>query len=160
LGADHSYLEFLVSAFQSYLWNEVARDFLRRFVKDGFELSYFLGKFYFYHKMIDRYKSYQIPIINHKTVIDDRVLLEIYDKVLGNLCLSQRSLRIKWPERLRVKSFNRSLISWPNFSKVDIIEDKYFPGKRGLLLGFSLSAGSYATLLIKRLIGPKAGLNI
>ncbi len=152
---DHQYIEFLVSAFQSYLWNEVAQRFLRKIVKDGFDFSYFLGRFYFYHKIPAWYKEYHIPIINHKTEIKDTLIAHLYDEVLSEQNMAQRFLRLEWPRRIKVKSFDRSLIVIPGFNKVMVMKDEYFSGKECLALEFSLPAGSYATLLIKRIIGPK-----
>ncbi len=152
---EHDYLEFLISAFQSFLWNEVAQRFLRRVAPDGFEFGYFLGRFYFYHRIEGCYFDYQIPVLNHQTVIEDRDLVPIYEQVLEEMNLSQGMLKIKFPERIRVKSFNRPLVARPVFDKVAVIDDAYFRGQAALALNFSLGSGSYATLLIKRLVGPK-----
>lgn len=152
---EHGYLEFLISAFQSFLWNEVAQRFLRKVAPDGFEFGYFLGRFYFYHRIEERYFECQIPVLNHQTAIEDRGLAPIYEQVLEEMNLSQGMLKIKYPERIRVKSFNRPLVARPVFEKSQVIDDECFRGQAALALDFSLGSGSYATLVIKRLVGPK-----
>lgn len=152
---DHNHLEFLVAAFQSYLWNEVAGRFIRLVAKDGFDFHYFLGHFYFYREISEQYYDFQIPIINVKTEIVQPMIREIYDDVLRDVGMGQSQLRLKPPLRIRVKSFARSLVIRPEFSKVEVIDDKYFRGRRALVLWFSLPPGSYATLVIKRMMGEK-----
>ena len=85
------------------------------------------------------------------------MIQETYNEVLNGANLKQRQMRLERPLRIRVKSFLRSLIIKPDFSNVEVIKDKYFLGKDGLVLEFDLPPGSYATLVIKRLVGPKEG---
>ncbi len=152
---DHNYVEFLIAAFQSFLWNETAERFTRQIASAGYDFPYFLGRFYFYHKIEDRYKNYQLPVINHQTAIEDSAIRQIYNEVLKDSGLNQRQLKIKWPDKIRVKSFPRSFIINPAFKSIEVLRDEYFRNRNCLLLEFALPPGSYATLLIKRLIGPK-----
>jgi tRNA(Glu) U13 pseudouridine synthase TruD len=64
-------------------------------------------------------------------------------------------LRLKYPERIRVKTFDRALVVRPAFKDARVTDDRHFLGRVAVILKFSLPAGSYATLLIKRLVGPK-----
>ena len=153
-------LSTFISAYQSFLWNEI----LRRLLKDRIGNSMYAckglaGDYLFYRNIAladyEYLKGLLIPVPGPKAKAEDARVESIYAEVLADN-------RIKPPMfnkfKLRqsfFRTFYRSAIVVPQDLAFSFTEDELYPHKARLLLEFSLPRGSFATLLAKRIFIDK-----
>ena len=127
-------LRFYLNAYQSYLFNLVLSEYLKKF--NHKKISYSLGELTFIEKKI---KNFKIPLVNFDTVLKGEIG-RIYKKILKK-------------ENIKLDSFlvksNPFLISDTQY------RDAFFDVKdlvqKDKVIYFSLPKGSYATILLKKL---------
>lgn len=152
--------EIMVSAYQSYLWNECIKELLRRTVnkKSLYSISYNIGTLLFY-KNLSEEEVKKIPLA-FKTISEEikpsNAEKEIIGKVLSKEGLSIQDFGIKKDTGNFFKVHERKALLKPeNFGisepQIDEINDR---GRKNIFkvkLTFSLPKGSYATIITKRI---------
>lgn len=149
-------LSMYFSAFQSFIWNEVAVAFLKEIMKDDLTgVKGITGDYLFYRNISrDILRSLvvmDVPTAAHNTRMPDERLARIYAEVLKS-----RSIEKSMFNKLKIrtaffKTTDRPLVVIPKEFSVDVLDDEINPGQRKAILKFVLPRGSYATMLIKRL---------
>ncbi|HWP91467.1 MAG TPA: tRNA pseudouridine(13) synthase TruD [Thermodesulfobacteriota bacterium] len=147
-----------VAAYQSYLWNEMASEFIKTDL-NGVELIRFRykpGEMVFYKKLpdklFDRFIKMEIPLIDHKVEFSENSTKEIAEKVLSREGIAIQEFRLKKLKRAFFKSAPRKLIVFPEELEIsDIFPDEIYKGKFKLTLSFFLPSGSYASVLLRRI---------
>lgn len=149
-------LSMYFSAFQSFLWNEVARAYIREMVKDDLiPLKGVVGEYLFYRKissdLLRMLSSIMIPTASHNTKMPDERLAKIYADVLRARSIEKPMFNRLKVRRAFFKTTDRPLIVVPQNFSADVLEDEIYRNEKKAILRFILPRGSYATMLIKRL---------
>ena len=152
--------EIMVSAYQSYLWNECIKEALKRAVgiKGLYSIKYNIGSLLFY-KTLNEDQAKLIPVA-FKTISDEiepneyesRIIKKILDKEHLNI----EDFAIKKETGNFFKTHEREVILRPiNFSisdpQIDELNDNGNGNMFKVKLSFDLPKGSYATIITKRI---------
>ncbi len=153
---DREYLNLYLLAYQSYLFNETLARIVRDRGEENVNLRYSMGEFTFHRKVRqDRpLASTRIPMVNEKTVLSGPVGACI-ERVLAKegITLKRMSLAKMRLRGVRFKPFMREAVVSPaDISVSDPEPDDLYAGNQKRLVRCTLPAGTYATILIKRLL--------
>lgn len=152
-------LSLYVVAYQSYLWNRIAGEYLaRRLATDG-QLSTLtiLGlALPVYSKLPDEQfaalKTASIPLPEHRAVYADPILAAVVQEALSAEGLALNDLKARILQRAYLPRGHRPLLLFPADVTCDQIDrGAAFPGRQACRLSFTLPAGAFATLVLKRL---------
>ena len=153
---DRDLLNIYLLAYQSYLFNEVLRRILRTCGMRLARSHYSMGELLFYHQLsqVDALKALTIPMITARTKQAGPVG-RIIEKVLKQEGIIQGKMKLQKMRLrgVRFKPFERRAIVFPeDFSVSDPEPDELYQKKRKCLVRCVLPPGTYATILIKRLL--------
>ncbi len=160
---DRRFVLLSLHGYQSYLWNRIlARLVTEICARDGFPVASYAFKYgdlAFYlspgRAALDSITGSKLEIPGFDTVLEDPLVSRIADEVLGEEGIGLKDLKVRKLYHMRVKGTERPAVVIPgDFSIIDESNDELYPGKRKIRLGFFLSRGSYATLIVKRLLLP------
>jgi tRNA pseudouridine13 synthase len=149
-------LSTYISAYQSYIWNEAARRFIKAAVPGpSCSSEGAAGEYYFYIDVDSTNLRYLdrvfIPTPGAKLKIGDEIVKVIYDRVL-----SDNGIKLPMFNKMKLrqaffKPFDRKLVIRPIELASEAADDEIYEGSKKLRLKFALPRGSYATLFIKRI---------
>lgn len=155
---DRELLNLYLLAYQSYLFNEIVREYVETLTDDPVRIHYNLGTFAFFrhcpHEQCT--PNTMIPLLNEKShcrghlgsiiqAVLDREGIRIKDFAL-------RKMRFRG---VRFKPSQRPLMIIPNgFVVADPQKDERYPHHSKITIKFEMPPGSYATLVLKRLLAP------
>ncbi|MBF0570024.1 MAG: tRNA pseudouridine(13) synthase TruD [Candidatus Omnitrophica bacterium] len=148
-------LHMAISAYQSFLWNEVVRRLLinrhwAQCVYDGVA-----GDYIFFEKLSPHDHEYlkDMTVVHPaaKAQMPDKIVGKIYEKVLTENELQPNIFNKMKTRKVFFKPTPRKVLIKPKDVAVKIDADELYAGKRKVLLEFSLPRGSYATMFIKRI---------
>uniref|UniRef100_A0A7V4JQE5 tRNA pseudouridine(13) synthase TruD n=1 Tax=Thermodesulfobacterium geofontis TaxID=1295609 RepID=A0A7V4JQE5_9BACT len=150
---DKEYLFFLGNAYQSYLWNEVLKEAILRLEIPYFEISYLLGKLYFYKEVPANkwkiLKNLKLPLpspkLKFKEEIESLNLEEIYNEICKREGLDNIKNFKSYIKGLVFKTYPRPAVIFPENLEWEKLNNTT------IKLNFTLEKGAYATLVIKRL---------
>ncbi len=153
---DKELLNLYLLAYQSYLFNQTLSLFIEQYGDKITKVPYSLGNFVFYRSLqeFQALHNLKIPMINDKTPLNSITGAAI-KSVLAGEGVTQRdfALRKMRFRGVRFKHFLRPAIIMPkNFLLKRPQPDEIYKDSEKLKLQFTLPAGSYATILIKRLV--------
>lgn len=150
-------LELFLNAYQSWLWNEVMATLLMEMGLGKITVPYGFGKLIFYESLASEEVKYLtrlvIPAPAPKAEFKSERVARITTEVLQKEGLELKQLKLKFRIKgVFFKPYERAAIVYPRKLKEGAFEpDELYPEKSKLALAFTLPAGSYATVLIKRL---------
>jgi tRNA pseudouridine13 synthase len=143
-----------VSAYQSWLWNRTLAELLRT-LPSAFEVDYAAGRHVFYGALDpqthDRLAELAIPLVTPTQKFEGEAA-PIVAALLAEEKVEPRMFRMK---KLRKTFFGKGLrdaIIAPAGLRASEGADELNPGRRKWTLAFDLPKGSYATVLLKRLL--------
>jgi len=154
--------EMYVNAYQSYLWNECVKEILKNAVekKKLHSVEYAIGSLLFFTDLSKK-EHERIPqtfqtISDQMTVLDDE--RKIIDRVLAKEGLRITDFRIEDETGNFFRTRARQVLQIPEDFIIGTPERDELNGKGNLerykiQVSFSLSKGSYATVVTKRLFG-------
>jgi len=150
---DKEYLFFLGNAYQSYLWNEVLKEVILRLEIPYFEISYLLGKLFFYKEVPankwEILKNLKLPLpspkLKFKEKIEDLNLEEIYNEICKRESLENIKNLRSFIKGLILKTYPRPAVIFPENLEWEKLDNTTIKIK------FTLEKGAYATLVVKRL---------
>jgi tRNA pseudouridine13 synthase len=153
---DREYGNLYLLAYQSYLFNKMAGYLVEEYGTQKSTVPYVAGEFLFFRKLtsMNTLAQMRLPMITHDlslripegTLI--RSVLAEEDITLKSFSLNKMRFR-----GIRFKQHWRPVIVTPKNMRILSIEpDERYPGKQKLTLCFTLPPGSYATLVLKRLL--------
>ncbi len=151
------FLELFINAYQSWLWNETLRQLLIDLDLTDYQINYHLGRMVFYRDLTKKdwyfLKELTIPAPSPKAEFTSERVARAMQVVMENQGMELKDLKLKFRIKgLFFKPFLRRAIFQPQQMKMENVEpDDLYPGKYKLKLIFILPAGSYATVLLKRL---------
>jgi len=150
---DKEYLFFLGNAYQSYLWNEVLKEVILRLEIPYFEISYLLGKLFFYKEVpADKWEILQnlklplpSPKLKFKEKFENLNLEEIYNEICKREGLHNIKNLRSFIKGLIFKTYPRPAVIFPEKLEWEKLNNTTIKIK------FTLEKGAYATLVVKRL---------
>ncbi|MEO0097036.1 MAG: tRNA pseudouridine(13) synthase TruD [candidate division WOR-3 bacterium] len=149
-------LNIFINAYQAYIWNETLNLYFKKLEIPFSPVKYRFGELYFYKSLPFSLKeklfNLFIPAPSSK-IKEKNEITEIMEEVLKRESLSLKEFKIKLKMRgLYFKPYLRKAIILPTEMKIsDLLADELYKGKYKITLYYFLPAGSYATILIKRL---------
>jgi len=144
-------LRLYLNAYQSYLWNETLAEFLKDNGTIEREVEYSLGKLVF---VKDEIKNLQIPLIGYdEDLIIDQKMKSIISKIMEKEKISHADFIIRQiPELSLEGEFRSAFIEIKDLKVGKEEKDELNKGKKKLFISFSLGKGSYATMVVKKII--------
>jgi len=145
------------AAFGSHLWNELVRRLLKELIGDLREVQADSGLFYFWKTLeapvLNYLKDLKLPTPSAKMQFPDERSRSLYLKILEENNLRFASFRTRALSRVFFRSFQRKVLLFPEeLEIVEQKEDELHPGRKALVLSFSLPRGAFATMLVKRIL--------
>src|SRR3989338_6020717 len=141
---DFKMINFYISAFQSYLFNCVLKEYLKDY--NNFKSKYSIGEFLFSKKRI---KNFKIPLVNFDFEFRKDKISLIYKKLLKDIKLESFIFK-EFPYSVSY-SVERDAFADVKDFKYKYEKDEMNKGKYNSVLEFTLPTGSYATVVIKKL---------
>ncbi|HUJ73327.1 MAG TPA: tRNA pseudouridine(13) synthase TruD, partial [bacterium] len=161
---DRRFIVFVLNAYQSWLFNELLSRWLaRRAAAEGWPvqpLRYSRGTMQFFGPLppaaAAALQAASLPVPGHDTVSADPLVQELLQEVLGQEGITLETLRVRQMHRIRVGGVTRRAVTLPqDLAVTGPADDDLYPGRQKLALRFFLPRGSYATVLVKRLLLPR-----
>ena len=153
---DRELLNLFLLAYQSYLFNETLRAMIEDKCPEKFVINYGLGIMTFCTNLPKncRLNEIKIPMLNHKTSLDD-MSGEYIRKILIQEGVEQKDFAL---QKMRFREVQFKTFMRPAMFSVDELfhdepepDDKY-PDRFKMGVQFILPPGSYATLVLKRIM--------
>ena len=146
-------LKLFVHAYQSYLFNELCKNIILDEKINYFKVKYNLGELFF---ATHEPKNYSLPIIGFGSEIQQKNSL-VFD-LLKKENIDQRDFIIKQIPELSSFGVERELVARViDFSCTELEEDELNKDKFKTKILFELAKGSYATIVIKKIMEDKNG---
>jgi len=146
-------LRMYVNAYQSYLWNKTVAAYLEQKGKVLKTEKYSEGELVFVSDA-ERFTKVSIPLIGfgHEDV-EDAEIQEIIDQIMDEENLSYTDFIIKQIPELTLEGELRKVIVPVHDLEIGKkMIDELHKGKKKVKVSFTLPKGSYATMVIKRII--------
>jgi tRNA pseudouridine13 synthase len=154
----HDLLELFLNAYQSFLWNETLAQLITSFGLKAVAVPYAGGELLFFLELNPEakefFREWEIPVASHKAVIPNERIERALNVALTREGLALRDMKLPFRSRgVFFKPYTRSGAVRPEKLQVaEPVADDRYPGKRKMTLSFTLPPGSYATVLVKRLM--------
>jgi len=151
-------LELFLNAWQSWLWNETLALVLDRTGVAHRRIDYGLGTFIFYERLDPKQCRYLeklvIPAPGPRAQFTSDRVAQAMSEVLARDGLGLSDMKLPFRERgLFFRTWDRPAIVIPRNPVLSRPgPDELYPGRAKLTAGFFLPGGSYATIVVKRLM--------
>lgn len=153
-------LSLWLSAYQSFLWNQVASALIGK-MAEGLQPCNLLPfpwgealvpRYPLAHELREKLLETVIPLPSAKSTVEGSSMASILAEVLEKEGLSVQSLRARGLKRAYLAAGTRPLWVSPTEPKMgEPAQDELFPGRFKLTCSFTLPRGSYATLFLRLL---------
>ncbi len=149
-------LRMYVNAYQSYLWNETIATYLNENGMVMKKIKYSLGTFVFVKNYRD-FLNLQVPLLGFGAAeLIPGEVEDIIQHVLKKERITFHDFVIKQIPELSLQGELRSVMVEVQDLKVGTVqEDEFHPGKKKVLMSFTLTKGSYATMVVKGMLGQQ-----
>jgi tRNA pseudouridine13 synthase len=142
-------LMMYVHAYQSYLWNETLGEYLKKNSKISKEVSYSLGKFVFVDEKLDL----KIPLIGFNDTLVTEETKEIITGIMKKEKLKHSDFVIKQiPELSMEGDMRNTFVDIKDLIIGKTEKDELNFGKKKVKVFFELGKGSYATMVVRKVI--------
>ncbi len=137
-------------AYQSYLFNLVLAEYVKRHAKDVYEVAYNAGKMAFGD--ISKVRNIALPILHFDTEFENDEIKRIYERVLENeeVRLSDFLVR-QMPFLIQTSPSRMAFAAVKDYKVISFEDDELSKGLKKQVVSFSLDKGSYATIVVKAL---------
>src|SRR3989344_3611469 len=146
-------LRMYVNAYQSYIWNKTVATYLEKVGKVLKKVSYSEGELFFVSNP-EKFKEMRIPLVGfgHEEAETEEVQ-EIIDEIMKEENLSSTDFIIKQIPELTLEGELRNVFVDVKDLKIGRKqEDELNAGKSKVKVSFTLPKGSYATMVIKKIV--------
>jgi tRNA pseudouridine13 synthase len=154
----HDLLELFVTGYQSYLWNETLVELIRDFRLVAKAVPYAQGELLFFTGLSDAARQFfarhEIPMASPRTILSPQPVARAVAAVLAREGIGLEDLKLPWRIKgIYFKPYARPGGVVPKGLQLGRPEpDELHQGKQKLELTFELPPGSYATILVRRLL--------
>lgn len=148
-------LRLYVNAYQSKMWNETVSEYLRLRGRGIWEMDYSQGKLVFVENVEDFWEV-EMPIVGFAGIdgVDDEEIREIINKIMKREQVTFTDFIIKQIPELTLEGEMRKIMAAVQDVVIGSFEDDELnSGKKKVRICFSLGKGSYATMVIRGMIG-------
>ncbi len=144
---DRWLLRFYLNSYQSYLFNEALKEYIRRNYKEVFQVDYSFGSLLFpkSRKML----NIKIPIPTYNTVLENDEIGLIYNEILEKENVILSDFKISQMPELVTDTVYRDAFVKLNDANLDFYDDDLHANKLKAKFSFNLPSGSYATIAVK-----------
>jgi tRNA pseudouridine13 synthase len=144
------------SAYQSYIWNEVLKKILRSLAVPVFRSCPGVAGEYLFYDNLEKEKylylrSLRLPTCAAKAGMPDALSSVAYAAVLEENGIKPAMFNKIKLRQTFFKSFAREALVFPGGLACAVSDDEIYGGKKKVTLIFTLPAGSFGTMLVKRL---------
>lgn len=141
-------LTLFINAYQSWLWNELAAEYIQSHTKEIISIQYSRGIFIFPRESLENIK---IPLIGFGTKTRDDEINSHIENIVKRENMTLRDFIIRELPDLSSEGTERDLLIEVKDFTYEISDDELQEGKKKAALSFTLPKGSYATLVVKRI---------
>ncbi len=142
-------LKLFVHAYQSFLFNELCKKIILEKKYSYNELEYSQGELFFAFR---EPTNILLPILGFGSEIENKYA-EMMDNLLAKEKITLRDFIIKQIPELSSFGTERNFVAQINdFSKEEFLDDELNQGKKKIKIIFDLPKGSYATMVVKKLM--------
>jgi tRNA pseudouridine13 synthase len=158
----HELRSLWLAAFQSHLWNQVLAASIQQVCRPEQCAAHTIGgrqvPLFIELDMSQRavLHAQSLPLPSARLHLSDGPMQSLYDQVFAAEGIELRQVRVKYPRDTFFSKGERDAVFTPNDFSHEVGQDELYPGPQKLTLRFTLSRGSYATILVKRVIGEGA----
>jgi tRNA pseudouridine13 synthase len=152
-----------LAAFQSHLWNKLLAEFLSDHFRPQQLSAADVGRERLvFHRQPTREQlallsSATLPLPSARLHLEAGPTQDLFERVLAREGLALRELRVKYPRDSFFSKGERAVTFAPQNLRHETAPDDLYPGRQKLHLAFDLPRGSYATVLVKKIMLPAAG---
>ena len=144
-------LRLYVNAYQSYLWNETLALYLEK-QKINKKVNYEQGNFIF-TKNPEKFLQLDVPLLGFSEVKVDPEIQQIITNLMDKENINHTNFIIKQiPELSLEGEMRKAVIKVADVSIGNKVIDELNENKKKVKVKFSLPKGSYATLVIRRIV--------
>lgn len=141
------HLLLFIHAYQSYLWNETVKEYMKQKKVSYTIAAYSCGELFFSQKFPKNSKNVSVPIIGFAAECDNKDVEKCIKQVMAEEEIIERDFLIKQMPEITAAGGKRDLLmDCKEFSFREIDEET-------MELCFFLGKGSYATMVVKQLFG-------
>lgn len=146
-------LRIYLHSFQSLIWNRTVGEYLKMICKKRRVIKYSEGEFVIPEEsIVDGVKSF--PIVGFGTEYPNEKVKELIEEELSIEGISERDFIIKQLPNLSLEGGERDIfMKITDYNASEFSDDELFLGKKKVTLKFTLTKGSYATMVVKTLFG-------
>ncbi len=141
-------LQFYLNAYQSYLWNEVVRRYLETQYHENWTADYHGGILVFSN---ERVENKIVPLLGYLIQLRDEDLKPYYETIMDEEGIKQEVFLFPEMPELRSEGNERDMFLELKDFKIKYENDREHKGKKLATMQFTLPAGSYATMVLKKL---------
>lgn len=148
-------LRLYVNAYQSYLWNETVAQYLPQKAVILKKVKYSIGEIIF---VADPkiFLNLEIPLLGFSDINGENEIKKIITNLMTTENINHRDFIIKQiPELSLEGEMRKAVVEVKNLTIGKRMPDELNNGKKKVKASFSLPKGSYATMVIKRIISSK-----
>ena len=154
-------LRMFVNSYQSYIWNKVVAEFLEKNYKEGTKVAYSLGELYFTSEkqkdnleLKNSIKNFKAPLVGFGSEeLENEEIKPIFKKIMAEENLKYTDFVIKQIPQITLEGDLRDVFVEVKYLQIsDVEEDELNEGKKKVKVSFFLSKGSYATMVVRKLV--------
>jgi tRNA pseudouridine13 synthase len=148
-----------LAAFQSHLWNQILAALIRQVCRPEQCITRSIGRrdvplfVVLDAAQREQLGSAMLPLPSARLHLEENPLKPLYEQALVSEGMELRQVRVKYPRDSFFSKGERSALVRPSDFRHELAMDELYEGRQKLSLWFLLPRGSYATLLVKRIVG-------
>ncbi|MDI6737605.1 MAG: tRNA pseudouridine(13) synthase TruD, partial [Nanoarchaeota archaeon] len=141
-------LFFCFNAYQSYLFNKVLAEYVRKHALNAVEVRYSAGSIVLGD--VGKAANIAIPLVHFDTAFENEEIKHLYEKVLKEeeIKLSDFLIR-QMPNLVQLSPSRMAFVAVKDYKVLSFEDDELNEGKKKQAVSFSLPKGSYATIVVK-----------
>lgn len=150
-------LSLILSAYQSFLWNEIVREIVCTWASAVVELRGVVTRYAFHLELsseaLEYLRGLTVPTPGPRVALPDPYVEHVYRTVLQRAGIaSERAFALPKLRRAYLKAVPREVLLFPeSLDLVEVASDELYPGRVKAVLRFVLPRGAYGTMVLKRL---------